>query len=187
VLGCASSCCELVSEDESLSDDELVLDETLLLLLLEVDVANCLARLWEEEEEEVEEEEEEEEEEEDEDDEVARACFLFRDAMVAILGPCGKVNHGLFLQSCVQVSCGRVCEISNLTENRRKKYIIVDQLFLVYYIWKWIKSVQACYSTTSTLRLRPEGNQCSIVYHHFLPLRMDTKVLIFRCWQLLLP
>tara|TARA_B110000091_G_C13672410_1_gene414312 strand:+ start:658 stop:906 length:249 start_codon:yes stop_codon:yes gene_type:complete len=34
--------------------------------------------------------------------------------------------------------------------------------------------VQACYSTTSTLRLRPEGNQCSIVYHHFIPLRMDT-------------
>jgi len=39
--------------------------------------------------------------------------------------------------------------------------------------------VQACYSTTSTLRLRPEGNQCSIVYHHFIPLRMDTKVQMY--------
>ena len=121
VLGCASSCCELVSEDESLSDDELVLDETLLLLLLEVDVDNCLARLWEEEEEEVEEEEEEEEEEEDEDDEVARACFLFRDAMVAILGPCGKVNHGLSYDRVV------VCVKFPISENRRKKYIIVHR------------------------------------------------------------
>ena len=65
-----------------------------------------------------EEEEEEEDEEEDEDDEVARACFLFRDAMVAILGPCGKVNHGLSYDRVV------ACVKFPISENRRKKYII---------------------------------------------------------------
>ena len=62
-----------------------MLDETLLLLLLEVDGDNCLARLWEEEEKEVGEEEDEEEEDEDEDDEVDLGCFLFLDAMVQLL------------------------------------------------------------------------------------------------------
>ena len=73
-----------------------MLDETLLLLLLEVDGDNCLARLWEEEEKEVGEEEDEEEEDEDEEDEeVDLGCFLFLDAMVSIVGPCARVNHGL--------------------------------------------------------------------------------------------
>ena len=132
MLGCASSCCELVSEDESLSDDELVLDETLLLLLLEVDVDNCLARLWEEEEEEVEEEEEEEEEEEDEDDEVARACFLFRDAMVAILGPCGKVNHGLSYNRVYRVVACVKFQSQQKTEGKNTSSLSIVSITTIY-------------------------------------------------------
>ena len=92
-----------------------MLDETLLLLLLEVDGDNCLARLWEEEEKEVgeEEDEEEEDEDEDEDEEVDLGCFLFLDAMVSIVGPCARVNHGLLCnRGCVAMIVAVLCRRS---------------------------------------------------------------------------